>query len=232
MKKKDFLMAGIAGFFTSLFLLPTFKNVKILQAGYIYAGLIIGLPILWMLAIAIGRFLGRWFSWIYQFVKFCVIGFLNAAIDFGVLNLLSLYTGLTSGLIIGGVNVPGFIIAATNSYFWNKFWVFSHKRPSSAEASEDKKEGPPAGEASEPVDYSDIPTFILVVVSGIIVNSGLVVLISTYIHPLFGFSAARWLNIAKVIASAIALLWNFLGFKFFVFPAPKGRDLASGGKSL
>lgn len=221
MKKKDFLMAGIAGFFTSLFLLPTFKNVKILQAGYIYAGLIIGLPILWMLAIAIGRFLGRRFSWIYQFVKFCVIGFLNAAIDFGVLNLLSLYTGLTSGLIIGGVNVPGFIIAATNSYFWNKFWVFAKER----------KEGPPA-QAGEKTNYSDIPTFILVVVSGIIVNSGLVVLISTYIPPFFNLSATRWLNVAKVIASAIALLWNFLGFKFFVFPAPKGRDLASGGKSL
>ncbi len=43
------------------------------------------------------------------------------------------------------------------------------------------------------------------------------VLVSTYIHPLFGFSAARWLNIAKVLATVISLVWNFLGFKFFVF---------------
>ncbi len=206
MRKKDFLMVGLAGFFTALFLFPTFKNVKILQFGYIVAGLLIGLPILWMLALIVGRFLSRWFSWIYQFVKYCIVGFLNTAIDFGVLNLLSLYTGLTSGFIIGGVNVPGFIIAATNSYFWNKFWVFSKER----------KEGLPA-QTREKVDYSDIFTFIIVIVSGAIINSSVVILISTYIHPLFGFSPARWLNIAKVLATAIALAWNFLGFKFLVF---------------
>lgn len=200
MKKKDFLMAVIAGFFTALCLLPILKNAKVAQAVYIFAAAGLGLPFLWMLALIVGRFLLRWFSWIYQFVKFCVVGFLNAAIDFGILNLLSFYTGITSGFIIGGVNVPGFIIAATNSYFWNKFWVFAYKR----------KEG-------EPVDYSDFLTFLLVGVSGAVINSGIVILVSTYVPALFGLSAERWLNIAKVIASAVALTWNFLGFKFFVF---------------
>lgn len=212
-KKKDFLMAVIAGFFTSLFLLPTLKNVKLPGISYISYLLIIGLPILWMLALIVGRFLSRWLSWIYQFVKFCILGFLNTAIDFGVLNLLSLYTGLTSGFIIGGVNVPGFIIAATNSYFWNKFWVFA----------KEKKEG-------EKTDYSDILTFILVIVSGMIVNSGAMILISTYVHPFFGLSPERWLNISKVIATVISLVWNFLGFKFFVFFA-KGES-ASGGNNI
>lgn len=193
-------MAGIAGFFTALFLLPTFKNVKIFRLGYVYAGLIVGLPLLWMLVLAVGRFLSRWFSWIYQFVKFCIIGLLNAAIDFGILNLLSLYTGLTSGLIIGGVNVPGFVVAATNSYFWNKFWVFARKE-----------------QPGEKTNYSDVATFIPVVVSGAVFNSAIVVLISTYIHPLFGLSAEQWLNVSKITASAIALLWNFIGFRLFVF---------------
>lgn len=200
MKKKDFLMAVIAGFFTSLFLLPTLKNVKLLGIPYISYLLMAGLPILWMLALAVGRFLNRWLGWIYQFVKFCIIGFLNAAIDFGVLNLLSLYTGLTSGFIIGGVNVPGFIVAATNSYFWNKFWVFSREK-----------------QPGEKTSYSDIVTFIPVVVSGAIFNSAILVLISTYIHPVFGLSPEKWLNISKIIASAIALLWNFIGFRIFVF---------------
>ena len=205
-KKKDFLMAGIAGFFTALFLLPTLKNVKLLGIPSIFYLLIVGLPILWALALVAGQFLSRWFSWIYQFVKFCIIGFLNAAIDFGVLNLLSLYTGITSGFIIGGVNVPGFIVAAANSYFWNKFWVFS----------KEKQVGLPS-QTSEKTDYSDIVTFIPVVVSGAIFNSAIVILISTYIHPVFGLSPEKWLNVSKVIASAIALLWNFLGFRIFVF---------------
>ncbi|MFH0803666.1 MAG: GtrA family protein [Candidatus Tagabacteria bacterium] len=205
MKKKDFLMAGLAGFFTALFLFPTFKNARIAQIGYIYVGLIIGLPLLWMLALIVGRFLNRWLSWIYQFVKFCIIGLLNAALDFGVLNLLSLYTGLTSGFIIGGVNLPGFIVAATNSYFWNKFWVF-------APASESL-----AGKGEKKTNYGDVITFIPVVVSGAVINSAIVIFISTYVHPLFGLSASQWLNISKLVASAIALVWNFIGFRLFVF---------------
>ncbi len=200
MKKKDFLMAAIAGFFTALFLLPVLKNIKILPVGYAVAALIVGLPILWAFVLVIGRILARWLGWIYQFAKFGILGFLNTAIDFGVLNLLSLYTGLTSGFIIGGVNVPGFVIAATNSYFWNKFWVFAKER----------KEG-------EKVNYSDFLTFVIVVVSGAVINGGAVVLVSTYVSPLFNFSPGQWLNAAKISATVISLVWNFLGFKFFVF---------------
>lgn len=209
MNKKDFLLAVVAGFFTAIFLLPIFKNTKISFAGYLIAAMVLTLPILWILAIFTGRFLSRWFSWIYQFVKFCIVGFLNASIDFGVLNLMSIYTGLTSGFIIGGVNAPGFIIAAINSYFWNKFWVFSHKI----------KEG-------EPVNYRDLPIFMIVVVSGAIINSGIVILISTYVPPFFDLSNERWLNIAKITASAVALAWSFLGFKFFAFKSKEDNKLS------
>lgn len=209
MNKKDFFLAGAAGFFTAVFLLPIFKNTKISATGYLIVVMVLALPILWTLVIFAGRFLSRWFLWIYQFAKFCIVGFLNAAIDFGVLNLLSLYTGLTSGLIIGGVNAPGFFVAAINSYFWNKFWVFSHKR----------KDG-------EPVNYRDLPIFMIVVISGAVINSGMVILISTYVSPFFGLSAERWLNVAKVIASAIALMWNFLGFKFFAFKSRENNKLS------
>ncbi len=193
-------MVAIAGFFTALFILPILRNIKIAQISYIVLLLVVALPLLWMLALLVGRFLSRWIGWMYQFAKFCIVGFLNAAIDFGILNLISLFTGITQGFIIGGVNIPGFMVAATNSYFWNKFWVFSHRR----------KEG-------EPINYKDAPTFILVVASGALLNSGIVIFVSTYIPALFDLSGAQWLNISKVIAAAIALAWNFVGFKIFVF---------------
>ncbi len=205
-KKKDILLATIAGFFTALFLLPTLKNVKLLGISNIPYILMVGLPLAWILVLTIGRFLSRWFGFMSQFSRFVVMGFLNTAIDFGVLNLISLYTGLTSGFIIGGVNVPGFIIGATNSYFWNKFWVFAKERKS-----------------GEKVDYSDIFRFSMIIISSVILNGTIVVLVSTYVHPFFGFSAARWLNIAKVIATAISLFWNFIGLKFFVF---KAKDMS------
>jgi len=193
--KIDYLLAIIAGFFMGLFVLPILENTN-LKIGYIFLLSIIGFPLLWLAVLLAGWFLQRWFSWIYQFTKFCIVAFLNTAIDFGVLNLFSMLTGLTSGFIIGSVNVPGFILAGTNSYFWNKFWVFRKKTKG---------------------DYSDFVTFLLVIIIGIFVNSGIVIFISTYVSPFYGLSPERWLNVAKAVASVTCFSWKFFIFKFFVF---------------
>jgi len=199
--KKDYIVAIVAGFLTALFLWPTLKNIN-LGAGYLPLLVLIVVPVLWVLGLAIGKFLGRWLPVIYQFAKFVVVGFLNTSIDFGVLNLLSMFTGVTAGFLIGGVNVPGFILASANSYFWNKFWVFS----ASAKASADKGR-----------DYSDFFSFAAVVLVGIFINGGIVVLLTTCMSPLWGLTPERWLNMAKVAATVISLVWNFVGMKFFVF---------------
>jgi len=195
MKRKDFLMVAIAGFFTSLFLLPTLKNVKLLGISNAFYLFMAGLPILWVLALVVGRFLNRWLGWIYQFVKFCVIGFLNASIDFGVLNLLSLYTGITSGFILGGVNVPGFIIAATNSYFWNKFWTFD-------------------GQGNKKTKFFQ---FFIVSVVGFFVNVGVASLVFNSFSSLSSLKQDQWALIGAVFGSIAGLVWNFMGYKFFVF---------------
>jgi putative flippase GtrA len=206
--KKDYLIAIIAGFITAIFLFPSLKNIRI-GGGMLAVSLPFIVPVLWVFGLWFGRFLTRWLSFTYQFAKFVVVGFLNTSIDFGVLNILSMLTGLTSGFIIGGVNIPVFMLAATNAYFWNKFWVFSSSaKPACRQgrAAEDKKK--------EKTDYSDFFTFAIVVIIGVIINGGIVILI---ISPVFNLSPERWLNIAKVIATSISLFWNFIGFKFLVF---------------
>lgn len=196
-RKIDFFVAAIAGFFTALFVLPVVKNTGISVPGYLLPVLV---PVLWIIGLALGRILLRRLSFIYQFAKFVVVGFLNTSIDFGILNLLSIYTGITSGFFIGGVNVPGFILASMNSYFWNKFWVFR----------KEKKEG-------EKTNYSDFLTFAGVTLVAVLLNGGIVILITTFVNPLFGLSPERWLNIAKVFATAFSLIFNFVGYKFLVF---------------
>ena len=106
-------------------------------------------------------------------------------------------TGVTAGFILGGVNVPGFIVAVVSSYFWNKFWTF--------------KAGGNGGV------MQDFLKFLAVVTVGLILNSGLIILITTVISPFFGVSATTHLNIAKIIATILVLFWNFLGLKFLVF---------------
>jgi putative flippase GtrA len=96
-------------------------------------------------------------------------------------------------------------MAATNSYFWNKFWVFQ--------------------DSGDNV-FADLPKFSLVILSGTILNSGLVIFFTTFVGPQFGIGANEWLNISKVTASATTLIWNFLGYKFFAFNGQNNKNAA------
>lgn len=197
--KKDYIISIIVGLVTVLFVLPSLRNMEF--GGWLFVVvLFFVVPVLWVIGLFLGKFLSKWLSFIYQFAKFVIVGFLNTAIDFGVLNILSMMTGLTSGFLVGGVNIPGFTLAAINSYFWQKFWVFKKKEVQ-----------------GEKTNYSDFITFVAVVLVGVFINGGIVVLLTTYIHPFGGLSPERWLNVAKIIATAVSLIWSFLGFKFLVF---------------
>lgn len=195
--KQDYAIAALIGFFIGIFALPTLINLGI--KGRVF---LIILPmvtaILFACGVWAGGMLARRFSFFAQFSKFVAVGFLNTAIDFGILNLLSLATGITGGLQVGGVNIPGFSVAVVNGYLWNQLWVFRARSE---------------GEGL----FHDFPKFLAVTIVGLAINSGIIVMATTYIHPFSGVGKETWLNLAKVAATAISLFWNFTGYKFLVF---------------
>lgn len=134
-----------------------------------------------------------------QFSKFCIVGAVNTAIDFGVLNLLMHLSGIYKGPQIAVFNVIAFTVAVINSYALNKYWTFKEKK------AETKK---------VPKQFFQ---YMLVSMIGITVNTSIVYSVATYISPLFGLSAVLWANFAKAMATAVSLLWNFIGYKFIVF---------------
>lgn len=192
--KTDYAIAGLIGFFAGIFAIPVLYNI-----GNRDPFILLALP--WALAvgavvgIVITRFFGRRFPFFNQFGKFAVVGVLNTAIDFGTLNLISIVTGVTSGIVVGGVNVPGISLALVNAYLWNKYWVFSHRDNKGI--------------------LHDLPTFLLVSIVGVIGNSGIVILGTSY--PVTFVDARTWLNMSKLAATVFSLVWNFLGYKFIVF---------------
>lgn len=208
MKKIDYTIAGLIGFFAGIFAIPVLYNIHYIAAGRLFPSVIdlrnpfILLSLPWILAICavigivVMGILGRKSPFFIQFGKFAVVGVLNTAIDFGVLNIISLITGVTGGLVIGGINVPGVAIALTNAYFLNKFWVFRHRDNKGA--------------------FNDLPTFLLVSGLGVLGNSGIVIFATSYLS-IVSVSASLWLNIAKLCATIFSLVWNFLGYKFVVF---------------
>ena len=203
--KTDYAIGGLVGFFAGIFIIPMLINLgNHGHAALKSYGVLLAVP--WVVAVAIvvgvmlGKFLARSMPFFNQLSKFAAVGILNTAIDFGVLNLFSILTGATAGIIIGGYNIPGQALAITNSYLWNKHWVFQRAGQSRTE--------------------QDLPKFLAVTASGLILNSVLVVVATTYVTPPFGLAGATWLNIAKIFVTAFTLVWNFVGYKFFVFARP------------
>lgn len=193
---KDYKLGALSGFLTGICLIPTAWNI-----GYHHTGILAALPFVGAIGIMFGIWLGKVLSGfipvLNQIAKFAAVVFLNTAINFGILNLASLATGVTAGLLVGGYNVPGTILAATNSYFWNKFWVFKGTNKTGS--------------------FSDIPKFILVTAIGLVVNSVIIVAFTSYLSPSFGLSPGAWLNLGKVLATIVGVIVDFLGYKFLVF---------------
>ncbi len=131
-----------------------------------------------------------------QFSKFVVIGFMNTGIDFAILNLLMWRTGIYQGKWIILLNIISFSIAVSNSYFWNKYWTFKDR---------------------DEVEAKEFSQFVIVTLIGVAINTSIVYGVTTLVPPMFGLGPELWANLAKVAATGISLIWNFIGYKFFVF---------------
>ena len=133
-------------------------------------------------------------SLITKFAKFGVVGASGAVIDFGLTALCKGILGIPELL----ANAIGFTIAASSNYFLNRVWTWK---------STSKEVG---------IEYAK---FFFVSLIGLGLNSLIVFLLKdTSIVPRFVDTTLDWdFWVAKVIATAIVMAWNFLANNFFTF---------------
>lgn len=190
-QKKDYLIGAAVGFITGALALRIFYfldiSFKFQELFFLFF-----IPLLWAFGIWLSGVLSKWIPFFSQFGKFAIVGFLGAAIDFSILNWVSYTTGVTAGLTVGWINIPGFLVAVINNYFWNKLWVF----PTSNSI------------------FHEFPKFLGVTLIGLLINSGTIIFATSFS---FGFTSQVWLNISKVVANFFAMIWNFIGYKFIAF---------------
>lgn len=191
---KDLLLSLAAAYLTAIFLLPTLINTNVFKKIPLpYVFLFIAFPAVVLTGMLVAKLLGKKIAVFWQLAKFGLVGVLNTAIDFGILNLLISLTQVVSGPFIIVMNATSFSAAVVNSYYWNKEWVFSGSKKSS------------------------FLVFAVVSVVGIAINSGIVFALTTFVKPVFVSSPELWANLAKVLATVLSLVWNFLGYKLIVF---------------
>lgn len=65
--------------------------------------------------------------------------------------------------------------------------------------------------------HKDLLLFVVIALVGVFINSGIVAGVTALVPPLFGINQELWTNLIKAGATGIVLIWNFLGFKLFVF---------------
>lgn len=181
--------------------------------GISFSWLMIVIPILWILGVNLGYFLGRWFAFFNQFGRFAAIGFTNAAVDFGILNILIAWSGIASGTLFAVFKTISFIIAVTHSYLWNRYWVFS-------------AEGVSSKALTVAQDGSQFFKFISIYIVSTIINVGIASAVVNGVDPFFNLDKNAWANIGSVAGSAMALIFSFAGIRQVVFK--KKKEAISG----
>ncbi|HEY4474870.1 MAG TPA: GtrA family protein [Candidatus Paceibacterota bacterium] len=204
--KKDFYFSIVTGLITGFAAWRIFEYLEVNKVGnYSFFWFLLVVPILWILGVNLGYFLGKWLNFFNQFGKFAAIGFTNAAVDFGVLNLLIANTGISTGGWYPVFKAMSFLCAIIPSYFWNKYWAFS------------SSQGSCQGDALTSSSGFEFAKFMSVAIVSIFINTGIASLVVNYVHPILGFNLNQWANIGAVAGSATALIFSFVGFKVAVF---------------
>lgn len=202
LSKKDIRNSVIIGEMIALFSLAILKNLE-----HEIQGLDVIVRFNWLMLIIFPVLINLWVYITYyfasgrvsffQFAKFLVVGLSNVSIDFGILNLLILFTNVKSGIFFAIIKAVSFLAAIMNSYLWNKFWVF--------ESNEAR------GIGKQFFKFFNI-TFV-----GLVINVTVASIIVNLIKPFGDISPTIWANIGALIAIFFPVIWNFLGYKYIVF---------------
>ena len=175
-----------------------------------HIGIFLGFTLLAPLALLVLSLLAKYVApVIYQIGKFAAVGSSNAAVDIGLLNLISLFVFIDKGWwVFQAVASATAFLATINSFLWNKFWTFE------------------AGKSEEKT-LMQVVRFYAV--------TGLVAILNGYVTGLIassvldaGLSDAQATNVGKVAGIFAGMTFNFLGYKFIVFKKKDASPVPAG----
>ncbi len=136
-----------------------------------------------------------------RFIKFALVGAIGAAIDFGVMNLLSHHPFEFPLVIAGSLS---FICAVISNFIWNRYWTYPESRSRSI--------------------LNQLGMFFLVNAAGILIR----IPILRYLEPplqnwiesaVHAPSAAELYakNLTLAVAVGIVMLWNFFVNRYWTY---------------
>jgi len=132
-----------------------------------------------------------------RFSKFTVVGFSNAVVDIGTLNLFLWFASTRDPSVLALYNGVALVLANINSYFWNTRWTFRHR--------------------ARRRDARQRLLFTLQALFNICMSNGLFYVL---VHPVLIYTdVPAYLagNVAKLISVAVASTLSFFVLRYLVF---------------
>ena len=154
-----------------------------------------------------------------RFLKFCVVGTIGTALDFGLLNLLYNVLGLHQVLS----NVISVSTATVNNYTWSRYWVYPETKHQ--------------GGARKFLQFVVVSVIALGLNTAILWGTDRLFLgegglLGDLVAPVAGWLGVQHSvlssNGAKVIATGIVLFWNFFANRMWTFSDVDHVQTASG----
>jgi putative flippase GtrA len=132
---------------------------------------------------------------IHQFFRFCMVGSLNAIIDFSVLNVLLWLFPSQNIWCVLGYNSLAVLLASTNSFLCNKYWTFQQRHP---------------------ITFQEVYRFV-VLASGTILMNDILMWQLSRIFPDTIRNSLLESNILKLLAIIGTMSISFFGMRLWVF---------------
>lgn len=203
--KRDFIAVTVLGGAVGILAQPVLANIlnNITLTPTVRGGVFVGFLLLAPTALFVAKLIARIIPVVYQIAKFAAVGSLNSFVDLGILNLgiLALGESYNKGAGYAVIKAGSFLVAATNSYIWNKLWTF------------ESKGGASASEAAKFYTITILNGLVNVAIASFVVN----------IIPHGTISNELWANVGGVVGILSAMTFNFLGYKFVVFRKKAGE---------
>jgi putative flippase GtrA len=193
---RDIVLALIIGFSSGALAIPVVINLGIELKIPLASLPLIAAAISAIALLAARHAAGRVPS-LFEFSKFALVGALNSFIDFGVLNLLILITGVVIGAGFVAFKSASVTLGVINSYLWNKYWTFDSSKSGAARR--------------------EFVAFLVVTLVAVALNVAGADVIVNVIGAPRGISIRLWANVGAVSGAGLTLFTNFFGYKFLVF---------------
>jgi putative flippase GtrA len=136
-----------------------------------------------------------WSSTVRQFLRYCLVGGVNTAIDLLILNILLWRFPTNNVQVLVVYNSFAYSSGAVSSFFLNKYWTFRLKQRTT---------------------WREVIRFATILLFEVLYSNGLVWLAGKALQPVIA-NPTLWGNTSKLVAVAVGAVITYIFMRFWTF---------------